>query len=171
MISRHHCHRIRATQGVMFYTLPEAFDNTFDIPKNEDEFFTPAERSLVLDYLLRRTGCVTDPHILSLINDKVGDISNSQANLFAGSAQPSDPVALPVPTAGLPLSDPLHLRSLDPPEQPSNLPPGMGVIEPELDTDATPEDMEVTARGVIDLGISRLISENVFQAAFPLHEH
>ncbi|VEL07256.1 unnamed protein product [Protopolystoma xenopodis] len=28
VISRHRCHRIRATQGVMFYTLPRAFDCT-----------------------------------------------------------------------------------------------------------------------------------------------
>ncbi|VDQ03160.1 unnamed protein product [Trichobilharzia regenti] len=30
--------------------------NRFDIPENKDEFFTPVERALVLDYILRRTG-------------------------------------------------------------------------------------------------------------------
>ncbi|VEL26476.1 unnamed protein product [Protopolystoma xenopodis] len=29
MISAHRCHRIRATQGVLFYTLPQLFASTY----------------------------------------------------------------------------------------------------------------------------------------------
>ncbi|TGZ67426.1 hypothetical protein CRM22_004804 [Opisthorchis felineus] len=80
----------------------------FDIPQNQDEFFTAVERAMVLDYILRRTPCVFDdnPEL-----DEASSSNNSPG--FNGRGRPAE----------------------------------------------------------LDVGITKMLSDGVFSAAYPLHEH
>ncbi|VDK32493.1 unnamed protein product [Taenia asiatica] len=99
--------------------------NIFDIPEDYDTFFTPTERILVVDYVLKRTGtcACSDPGASS--PDKGGD-------------------------------SPHYLTEED--------------VEYERKAGARPCDVILAKHDKVDLGIDHLISENVFVAAFPLHE-
>ncbi|GAA47265.1 anoctamin-1, partial [Clonorchis sinensis] len=79
----------------------------FDIPQNQDEFFTAVERAMVLDYILRRTPCVFEdnPEL-----DETTSSNNSPG--FNGRRRPAE----------------------------------------------------------IDVGITKMLSDGVFSAAYPLHE-
>ncbi|CAH8865193.1 unnamed protein product [Trichobilharzia szidati] len=108
------------------YTWPFSMNRQylFDIPENKDEFFTPVERALVLDYILRRTGY------------KAEDLVNTD-DLYEPSA-----------------SDILWNSDHDEGVDPNN-------------------QQQVTsssATAANNLGITKLISDGVFLAAYPLHE-
>ncbi|CAH8543485.1 unnamed protein product [Schistosoma turkestanicum] len=108
------------------YTWPFSLNRQylFDIPENRDEFFTPVERALVLDYILRRTGYKSE----DLVNvDVVYDPNNSDSDI--GHNEPRDETALS-----------------------SNQPNSLYVMATK------------------NLGITKLISDGVFTAAYPLHE-
>nr|CAH8865358.1 unnamed protein product [Trichobilharzia regenti] len=108
------------------YTWPFSMNRQylFDIPENKDEFFTPVERALVLDYILRRTGY------------KAEDLVNTD-DLYEPSASDI-------------LVNSEHDECVDPKNQ--------------------QQMTSSSATAAKNLGITKLISDGVFLAAYPLHE-
>ncbi|OON17572.1 hypothetical protein X801_06589, partial [Opisthorchis viverrini] len=94
----------------------------FDIPENQNEFFTAVERAMVLDYILRRTPCVFED------NPELGKQT---------------------------CCDVVHPPQLDEATSSNNSPGFNGRRRP----------------AELDVGITKMLSDGVFSAAYPLHEH
>ncbi|CAH8586465.1 unnamed protein product [Heterobilharzia americana] len=107
------------------YTWPFSMNRQylFDIPENRDEFFTPVERALVLDYILRRTGYRSEDLVNTdeLYNPSASDamISTNQEDESGGCSNTAN---------------------------------------------------ACYAIAAKNLGITKLISDGIFLAAYPLHE-
>ncbi|KAL3315919.1 Anoctamin-1 [Cichlidogyrus casuarinus] len=125
------------TQAHLFILI---FDGRFDIDPNEKEnFFTQAERSYVVNYILRRAGTKSDN------NARKNDAKKEPAKSTIDELEKGQSVD--------------ELLDQD-------------QIDYEHETGVRPLDQELAAADEddVDYGIAKLLKDNVFLAAYPLHE-